>query len=114
MAPWAAPKSNLRFFTREHCEPHMDLHFSPVDTPLPELEVWHANSGEYSFAISRESWTGPGLHGKPGFVASWRPLHHNKPATKVGGSPFKSLFEAQAACEVTLEGLTAVAPPADW
>jgi hypothetical protein len=77
----------------------MDLHFSPVDTPLPELEIWHANSGEYSFAISRESWSGPGLHGQPGFVASWRPLHHNKLALRVKGSPFKTFFEAVEACE---------------
>jgi hypothetical protein len=83
----------------------MSLLFSPIDTPLRELEVWHANSSEYSFAISRESWSGPGLHGQPEFVASWRPLHHNKPALRVAGSPFQTFVEAEKACEVMLKHL---------
>jgi hypothetical protein len=87
----------------------MALHFSPVDTPLRDLEIWHANSGEYSFAISYESRSGPGLHGQPGFVASWRSLIHNSSAIRVGGSPFKTFVEAENACEVMFEHLKAEA-----
>jgi hypothetical protein len=50
----------------------MALYFSPVATPLRNLEIWHANNSEYAFAISRERTTGPQPHGKQGYVASWR------------------------------------------
>jgi hypothetical protein len=60
----------------------------------------------FSFVISNESSSGPGLHGKPGFVASWRPIHINKPAIRVGGSPFKTFAEAESACKAMLADLT--------
>lgn len=85
----------------------MALHFSRIDTALVELDIWIANSDDYSFAISHESPSGPGLHGQPGFVASWRPLHRNKPAIRLDGSPFKTLCEAEQACESMLGHLTA-------
>ena len=71
-----------------------------------ELEIWSASEGGFSFVISNESRDGPGLHGKPGFVASWRPIHINKPAIRVGGSPFKTFAEAETACEAMLPHLT--------
>lgn len=52
----------------------MALHFRRVDT---ELEIWIASSDDYSFVISNESRSGPGLHGEPGFVASYRPDYLN-------------------------------------
>jgi hypothetical protein len=64
-------------------------------------EIWIANAGGYSFVISR-----PGLHGEPGFVASWRLAHSNNPAVRVGGSPFNTFAEAEKACEAFLEHLT--------
>jgi hypothetical protein len=60
----------------------------------------------FSFVISNESRGGPGLHGNPGFVASWRPIHINKTAIRVGGSPFKTYTEAETACEAMLAHLT--------
>jgi hypothetical protein len=57
--------------------------------------------------ISYESPSGPGFHGRTGFVASWRPIHHQKTSTiKIGGSPFKTLAEAEEACEAMLSHLT--------
>nr|WP_245322664.1 hypothetical protein [Bradyrhizobium valentinum] len=68
--------------------------------------MWSASERGFSFVISNESSSGPGLHGKPGFVASWRPIDINKPAIRVGGSPFKTFTEAEKACEAILEHLT--------
>jgi hypothetical protein len=47
-----------------------------------------------------------GLHGPPGFVASLRPINLNRTAVRVGGSPFKTLAEAEKACEAMLVNLT--------
>jgi hypothetical protein len=87
-------------------EGEMVLHFSRVGPAAAELEIWSASEGGFSFVISNESRDGPGLHGKPGFVASWRPIHINKPAIRVGGSPFKTFAEAETACEAMLPHLT--------
>ena len=61
------------------------------------LQIWNATSIGFSFVISFESRSGPGLHGRPGFVASWRPIYQNRSAIKVGGSPFQTLAEAEKA-----------------
>ena len=82
------------------------MQFSRVTTPVKDLQIWNASSNGFSFVISYESRNGPGLHGRPGFVVSWRPLIRNRPAIKVGGSPFQSLGEAERACEIMLEHLT--------
>jgi hypothetical protein len=87
----------------------MALHFSPLDTPLRDLEIWHASTGEYSFAISHESRNGPGLRGKPEFIASWRSRYSNKPAITVQGSPFATFVQAEEACERKLVQLTSYA-----
>ena len=59
---------------------------------IEEMEIWSANSDGYSFAISFfKSFAGPGFHGRPGYVASWRPLYGGRGAIKVIGSPFKYL-----------------------
>ena len=84
----------------------MALYFSPLNTPLRDLEIWHAGTGEYSFAISHESRDGPGLRGQPGFIASWRSRYSNKPAITVQGSPFATFFQAEEACERMLVQLT--------
>ena len=84
----------------------MALHFSRVGPATGELEIWSASERSFSFVISRESSSGsPGLHGRPGFVASWRPININKPAVRVGGSPFKTFAAAEHACEAMLEHL---------
>ena len=77
----------------------MALHFRRA---TDDLEIWSA-SDRYSFVISNESRSGPGLHGEPGFVASWRPINLNKPAVRVGGSPFNTFAEAEKACEAFLK-----------
>jgi hypothetical protein len=77
----------------------MSLHFTPVEPPLNDIEMWRAISNEHSFAISREIGQQPEVHAKPAFVASWRSRYNNKPAITVIGSPFATLTEAKQACE---------------
>ena len=88
----------------------------PGERPMPalqfhrsaeELDVWSASSGGLSFVITYESPTGPGFHGRPGYLASWRPLQHGSGAIKVIGSPFKTFADAEDACNAMLEHLKA-------
>ena len=64
------------------------VQFSRIITPVEDIQVWNATSDGFSFVISFASRTG--FHGNPGFVASWRPIHQNRSAVKVIGSPFKT------------------------
>jgi hypothetical protein len=82
------------------------MQFSRIINPVEDLQIWNASSNGFSFVISFESRSGPGLHGRPGFVASWRPIYQSRCAIKVGGSPFKTLAEAEAACTSMLAHLT--------
>jgi hypothetical protein len=84
----------------------MALHFSRLAAPTEELKIWSASERGFSFVISYESSGGPGLRGKPGYVASWRPINFNRTAIRIGGSPFKTLVEAEKACEVMVAHLT--------
>jgi hypothetical protein len=81
------------------------MQFSRVILPVEEIQIWNASSDDFSFVISYESRSDPGLKGNPGFVASWRPLYQNRFAVKVIGSPFKTLNAAEQACEVMLANL---------
>ena len=73
---------------------------------IVEMEIWSANSDGYSFAISFfKTFTGPGFHGRPGYVASWRPLTGGRGAIRIIGSPFKSFEEAEVACDAMLINL---------
>jgi hypothetical protein len=72
---------------------------------LEQMEIWSATSEGFSFVISHGSRTGPGLHGRPGFIASWRPLYQNRSAIRIAGSPFESFAEAEAACNTMLAHL---------
>jgi hypothetical protein len=82
------------------------MQFSRVGNPVDDMQIWNASGGGFSFVISYESRSGPGLRGRAGFVASWRPIYQNRCAIKVGGSPFKSLTEAEGACKAMLGYLT--------
>ena len=84
----------------------MALKFSRVVSPIEDMEIWSAISDGFSFVISYENRTGPGFHGHPGFVASWRSSSPNRGAIRVGGSPFKTFAEAEEACSVMLGHLT--------
>jgi hypothetical protein len=92
----------------------MAMEFTRVISPVADMEIWSGSSDGFSFVISYESRSGPGFHGRgpgfhgqTGFVASWRPIHHQKTsAIKIGGSPFKTLAEAEEACEAMLGHLT--------
>ena len=86
------------------------VQFSRVITSVEDIQIWNATSYGFSFVISYESRGGPGLQGNPGFVASWRPVHQNRPAVKVVGSPFKTFTAAEQACEVMLEHLISDSP----
>ena len=67
-------------------------------TRVEDMEVWKASGNGFSFVISYESRSGPGFRGRTGFMASWRPIHQNSSAIRVGGSPFQTLAEAESAC----------------
>jgi len=68
---------------------------------VEKMEIWSANSDAYSFVISYESPTGPGFHGRAGYLASWR--HEGRGAIRITGSPFKTFDEAEAACDAMLK-----------
>jgi len=82
------------------------MQFVRVISRVEQMEIWHANRNGFSFVISYESRSGPGLQGRTGFVASWRPVDQNRSAIRVGGSPFNTLAEAEEACEAILGHLT--------
>ena len=69
---------------------------------VEDMEIWSASSDDFSFVITYESPAGPGFHGRPGYVASWRPLYQSRGAMKIGGSPFKTFAEAEVACNAML------------
>ena len=85
----------------------MVLYFRSADTPLRDLQVWRAESEDYSFAISHENRNAPGSLGEPKFIASWRPKNSNRAAIALESSPFATLEEALQACELMLADLTA-------
>jgi hypothetical protein len=78
------------------------MQFSRVITPVESIQIWNASSHGFSFVISYESRSGSGFQGKPGFVASWRPIFRNRTAVKITGSPFETIAAAEQACEVML------------
>jgi hypothetical protein len=84
----------------------MAMQFTRVVSPIEDMEIWNASSDGFSFVISYESRGGPGFHGPPGYVASWRSLSQNTGAIRVSGSPFKTLAEAEEACKAMLGHLT--------
>jgi hypothetical protein len=84
------------------------MQFSRVIIPVEGIQIWSASSGGFSFVISYESRSGPGLQGNPGFVASWR--YRDRSAVKVIGSPFKTLPAAEQACDVVLGHLISDSP----
>jgi hypothetical protein len=77
----------------------MAMQFTRVVSPVEDMEIWNASSDGFSFVINYESRSGPGFHGRTGFVASWRPIHQNRSAIRVGGSPFETLTNAEEACK---------------
>ena len=54
---------------------------------VEQMEIWSATSDGYTFVISFESFTGPGFHGRPGYVASWRPIYQGRGAIRIICSP---------------------------
>jgi hypothetical protein len=78
------------------------LQFSRVPNPIEDMKIWSAASAGFSFVISHESLNGPGLRGRPGYVASWRPMQQGRSAVRVTGSPFKTFTEAEDACKAML------------
>jgi hypothetical protein len=72
------------------------------------MDIWSASSDGFSFVISFESPAGPGFHGRPGYMATWRPLYQNKRAIRINGSPFRTFAEAEEACDKVIEHLAAL------
>ena len=81
------------------------MQFNRVRGPVEDLHIWSATSNGFSFVISFETRSGPGLRGRHGYLASWRPIHQSRCAIKVGGSPFETLVEAEIACTAILAHL---------
>ena len=81
------------------------MQFNRVSGPVEDLHMWSATSNGFSFVISFETRNGPGLRGRHGYLASWRPIHQSRCAIKVGGSPFPTLIEAEIACSAILAHL---------
>jgi hypothetical protein len=77
----------------------MSLQFYQV---VENMDLWSASSADVSFVITFASPTGPGFHGRRGFLASWRPLYSGRGAVKVTGSPFNTFADAEAACNTML------------
>src|SRR5260370_19971494 len=84
----------------------MALQFSRVVFAVEDMEIWNASSNGFSFVISYESSAGPGFHGRSisrprtyGFVASRLPIHQNRCAVRIIGSPFKMLADAEKTCK---------------
>lgn len=69
---------------------------------LDSMDIWSASSDGVSFVISYESPNGPGLHGRAGYLASWRPLDLGSLAIKITGAPFETFAEAEEACNAML------------
>jgi hypothetical protein len=69
---------------------------------VEHMEAWSASCNGFSFVITYESSSGPGFHGRAGYVASWRPLDLSRGATKIGGSPFDTFAQAEEACNAML------------
>jgi hypothetical protein len=75
---------------------------------VENMDVWSASSADISFVISFVSPAGPSFHGRPGFVASWRPLHSSTGAIEITGSPFETFADAEGACNAILRELKRV------
>jgi len=73
---------------------------------VDDMEIWSASSDGFSFVITYETRDGPGFHGRPGYVASWRRLYQGSGAIKIGGSPFGTFAETEQACNIMLKHLT--------
>jgi len=69
---------------------------------VENMDVWSASSADISFVITFASPTGPGFHGRRGFLASWRPIYSRTGAVKVIGSPFNTFADAEGACNAML------------
>lgn len=81
------------------------MQFARVIGTVEDMQIWNASSDGFSFVISYQSRSGPGLHGRTGFVASWRPIDQSRGSIKIGGSPFKTLADAEESCRAMLEHL---------
>ena len=44
---------------------------------VENIDVWSVSSADSSFVITFAGPTGPGFHGRRGFLASWRPLYYS-------------------------------------
>jgi hypothetical protein len=86
------------------------MQFTRVVSNVDDMEAWNASSNGFSFVISYEDHSCRGFHGRTGFVASWRPIDQNRSANRVGGSPFKTLGEAEGACNAMVGLLTKGGP----
>ena len=74
---------------------------------VEDMELWSALGDGFSFVISRGKTVGPAVERRSGYIASWRPLHANRGAVKIFGSPFETFAHAEQACNAMHALLTA-------
>ena len=82
------------------------MQFNRIGGLVEDLHIWSATSNGFSFVISFETRSGPGLRGRLGYLESWRPIYQSRCAIKVGVSPLETLAEDETACATMLAHLT--------
>jgi len=86
------------------------MRFERVPSSYPDMRLWAASSGNYSFVISEERMVPPDPLWS-GFTASWKNVHSDmtpfgkQAANKIDGGPWKTLAQAEQACNATLKQL---------
>ena len=74
----------------------MQTDVSAISPRLEKLEIWSTTSHGFSFVISYETPSGPGFHGRTGYLASQRPVSNRRGAIRI----------TKAACDAMLNHLT--------
>jgi hypothetical protein len=92
----------------------MTLAFRSMPTPVPEMRMWWAASGGFSFIISQDLKAAE--EGDPewsGYTASWKNERADmlpfgeQPANMIDGGPWPRFTDAARACDRVLRQLRA-------
>ena len=66
---------------------------------LERLEIWSAAADGFSFVISYETRSGTGFHGRPGFMATWRPLDKNNFAIRISRHALRDICRCRGSLQ---------------
>lgn len=89
------------------------MKFESLPSPLPNMRMWGARQGGYSWIITCEqglpSYTAAERQQWVGYTALYCAMgQRTRHATRIEGGPWKTMEEAEAACHAKLKEL---APP---